>query len=312
MDLAAYVATIGAPGHSLAMRELKPLSGLGPEEHAAFWPAWQRLRPERRAEIARAMVELAEENVDLDFGAALSWCLEDESAAVREQAVEGLWENESPALCRRLLAVLRDDPAAEVRAAAAAGLSRFAYLAEIEELDEEQAAQVLGGLLATVRDEHQPIDVRRRALESAGFFSGDEDVQRQIQRAYESGEQLLKESALVAMGRSMQRRWLPTIGQELASPSPALRYEAARAAGELADEARALAPKIAALAGDDDGEVAAAAIWALGQIGGATARRALQQISKSQDEARSQAAADALAELDVDSGLLGGTWRPKQ
>jgi HEAT repeat protein len=167
-------------------------------------------------------------------------------------------------------------------------------------------------LLAAVRDEGQPDDVRRRALESAGFFSGDEEVQRQIQRAYASGEQLFKESALVAMGRSMLPRWLPTIGRELASPSPALRYEAARAAGELADGARALAPQIAALAGDDDGEVAVAAIWALGQIGGSAARRALQQISKSQDDARSQAAADALAELDLESGLLGGDLRKKQ
>jgi hypothetical protein len=239
MDIASYVATIGAPGHALAMRELRPLSGLGPEDRAEFWPAWQRLSDTRRAEIARALAELAEENVDLDFSTVLT-----------------------------------------------------------------------AGLTAAASDEQQPFEVRRRALESAGFFSGDEEVQRQIQRAYESTEQLLKESALVAMGRSMMERWLPAIGRELGSPSPALRYEAARAAGEMAEEARTLVPRLASLSTDEDSEVAGAAIWALGQIGGGAAKRALQQLSKSSDEVRSQAATEALAELNMEDGLLGGGSRP--
>ena len=311
MELTTYVAQIGAPGHALAMRELKPLSGLGPADRAAFWPAWQRIRPERRAEIVRAMVDLAEDNVDLDFASALTWCLEDASEQVRERAVEGLWEQESPAHCRRLLVLLRDDPAAGVRAAAAAGLSRFAYMAEMDELDEDQAADVLRSLMAAAGDEGQPPEVRRRALESAGYFAGDDAAQRQVQRAYESGDQLLMESALVAMGRSMLERWLPTISRELGSPSPALRYEAARAAGEMAEAARTLVPRLATLSTDDDAEVAGAAIWALGQIGGSAAKRALQQLSKSADEARSQAATDALAELNMEDGFLGGGSRPR-
>jgi HEAT repeat protein len=302
-DLSSYIATIGAAGHSLAMRELRPLSGLGAEDRAAFWAAWMRLGPERRTEIARAMVELAEDNVDLDFGAALTWSLEDDQAEVRQLAIEGLWENESPTHCRRLLRVLRDDPSPEVRAAAATSLSRFAYKAEMGELDDEADA-VLAGLLAAVNDQGQAPEVRRRALESAGYFADEEGVKRQIERAYSSGEQLLKESALVAMGRSMDTNWLPTIARELGSPSPALRYEAARAAGEMADEARPLVARLTPLTGDDDSEVAGAAIWALGQIGGAAAKRALQQLRKSQDESRSQAAADALAELSLEDGLM--------
>ncbi len=288
------------------MRELKPLSGLGPEDRGAFWEAWCRVRIERRGEIARALVELAEDNVDLDFTSVLTWCLDDESAEVRLQAVEGLWENESRAHCRRLLRTLQSDPSPEVRAAAAIGLSRFAYMAEMGELDDESEA-VLNGLLAAINDQSQPLDVRRRALESAGYFANSEDVRRQIEIAYASDEQLLKESALVAMGRSMLPNWLPVIGRELGSPSPALRYEAARAAGEMAEEARGLVSKLAPLASDDDSEVADAAIWALGQIGGNVAKRTLQQIHKSKDDARSQAAADALAELSLEEGLFGGS-----
>ena len=132
----------------------------------------------------------------------------------------------------------------------------------------------------------------------------DDEIQRQIALAYASDEQLLRESALVAMGRSMLPRWLPTIAKELDSPSPALRYEAARAAGEMADHARSLLPKLAQLLNGRDSEVALAAIWALGQIGGSAAKRMLEQIRKTSDDARRQAAVEALEELSLEDGLF--------
>jgi HEAT repeat protein len=193
-----------------------------------------------------------------------------------------------------------------VRAAAAIALSRFAYLVSLDELDAKAARALQRTLLETILDRRQPLDVRRRSLESAGYFADADEVQRQIGLAYDDDEPLLRESALVAMGRSMLPRWLPAIAKELTSVSPALRYEAARAAGEMAEDARSLLPKLVPLLNDDDSEVALAAIWALGQIGGGAARRALQQVRKSRDETRSQAAAEALEELALDDSLIGG------
>jgi HEAT repeat protein len=207
-----------------------------------------------------------------------------------------------------LLALLRD-PADQVRAAAAMALGRFAYMAEIDELDEEYGRQVHDALLTLIHDASQPAEVRRRAIESAGYFAASDDVQRQIELAYASNDQLMRESALVAMGRSMLPRWLPIVSRELESPSPALRYEAARAAGEMADIARSLVARVVRLCSDADTEVALAAIWALGQIGGETARRTLQRISGSDDEARSQAAAEALDELTLEEGFFESDWR---
>lgn len=306
MAITSYVQTIGAPDHNLAMRDLKPLSGLGGDERGAFWRAWQAIPPRRRGEIAHAMVELAEDNVDLDFGEVLFWCLDDPDAGVRVSAVEGLWEKVSRRLLDRLTTMLRSDPAPVVRAAVAIGLSHFAYLAALDELEHRDAQVVRDALLDTILDQRQPLDVRRRSLESAGYFADVDEVQRQIGLAYDDDEQLMRESALVAMGRSMLPRWLPTIAGALGSASPALRYEAARAAGEMAEEARGLLPRLAPLLNDDDSEVALAAIWALGQIGGAPAQRALQQVRKSKDEARSQAAAEALDELSLGDSLIGG------
>jgi HEAT repeat protein len=305
MAITSYIQEIGAGDHRLAMRDLKPLSGLGREDHETFWSAWAAIAPRRRAEIARAMVELSEDNVDLEFGEPLLWLLEDEDAEVRASAIEGLWEDERAYVLHRLLKLLRLDPAPAVRAAVAMSLSRFAYRAELDELDEGDARALREGLLGMVLDQRQPLDVRRRALESAGYFANTAEIQNQVGLAYASDEQLMRESALVAMGRSMLPRWLPTIAKELESQSPALRYEAARAAGEMAEDARELVPRLTPLLNDGDSEVVLSAIWALGQIGGAAAKRVLQQVRKSEDEARRQAAADALEELSLGDSLFG-------
>jgi HEAT repeat protein len=305
MSITNHLAEIGAHDRTLAMRDLKPLSGLNLAEREAFWPAWQAITPARRDQIAHAMVELAEDNVDLDFSTALFWMLDDTDAGVRAAAIEGLWEDLSGRLMRRLLTMLHEDPAPDVRAGAALALSRFAYQAALGELPDVETAALHAALVGRMLDQGQPLDVRRRALESAGYFADSPEVQREIELAYAGDEQLLRESALVAMGRSMLQRWLPMIGAALGHISPALRYEAARAAGEMAEEARALVPRLAQLLDDGDSEVALAAIWALGQIGGEPARRGLQRARKSGDETRSQAAADALEELSLDDSLLG-------
>jgi HEAT repeat protein len=286
------------------MRDLKPLSGMGREERADFWPAWVAIMPRRRAEIARAMVDLAEDDIELDFSAAQIWLLEDDDAEVRASAIEGLWENISPTLLHQLLRLMRSDPAPAVRAAATISLSRFAYQAELDELDTRDSQALRAGLLAMIGDARQPLEVRRRALESAGYFGSIDEIQRQIELAYAGDEQLLRESALVAMGRSMLERWLPTIGRVLGGQSPGLRYEAARAAGEMGEDARALLPKLMPLLNDPDSEVALAAIWAFGQIGGDSAKRVLEQIRKSEDETRRQAAMDALEELSLGENML--------
>ena len=146
--------------------------------------------------------------------------------------------------------------------------------------------------------------MRRRAIEGLGYFGG-EDVTATIAQAYATGRQPLKESALVAMGHSLDSRWLPIFEAELQSTEPALRYEAARASGELGSEASSLLPRLLELAEASDSQVAQAAIWALGQIGGPGAQRTLQRLVESDDAAVQQAAEEALAELQLDAGSFG-------
>ncbi len=82
-----------------------------------------------------------------------------------------------------------------------------------------------------------------------------------------------------------------------------MRFEAANACGMLGDES--IVPHLISLFEDDDVEVQAAAVQALGQIGGQLAKRALQQAVKTADETVEEAAQAALAEIEFDEDPLG-------
>jgi HEAT repeat protein len=122
-----------------------------------------------------------------------------------------------------------------------------------------------------------------------------------IRTAYASPDELMRISAVFAMGRSADDQWIETVISELEAQSPAMRYEAARAAGEL--EARNAISPLAHLLDDPDREVQEMAIWALGQIGGDRARALLSKLAKSDDAVLAEAADDALEELEWMEGL---------
>lgn len=299
MTFEEQLARLGDLERPLAHAELKALSDLGPAMLKAFWAAWREFPAERRLAIIRELDELAEDNLDLDFRAVFRACLSDPDAEVRAAAINGLWEDESLATMNRLIAML-DDEAGVARAAATLALARFAYLCQIGDLSAAEGARLLAVLLRTATDPEQPLEVRRRAVEALGYFAASREAQTEIGRAYAHSDLAMRESALLAMGRSMRPTWFPYIERELKSPSPALRYEAARAVGELAEEGRPLLPALLPLVDDDDIEISLAAIWALGQVGGSSARRVLERLARSRDLSRRQAADEALAELSLD------------
>lgn len=299
MTFEEQVARLGDLSRPLAHAELKLLSNLGPESLKVFWLIWQQFPAERREAILRDLDDLAEDNVDLDFRSVFRACLSDAAPEVRVAAIGGLWEDESERTMDRFIQLIADNDG-QVRAAAIIGLARFAYRAELGELPAPAAQRIHATLLSTATDPDQPAEVRRRAIEGLGYFANSRDAQAEIGRAYANADQMLRESAILAMGRSMRPTWRPYIERELKSPSPAMRYEAARAVGELGEEGRPLLPALLPLVDDDDTEIVEAAIWALGQVGGPNARRILTRLARSKDNARSQAASEALDELALD------------
>lgn len=298
MELLEYIQSLGDLNKPLTHSGLKLLSDLEATQIQGFWEDWRRIAADRRLEIVQALAELAEDNVDLDFREVFFAFLDDADAEVRTAAVEGLWEDERSKTMLRLLQLLHD-PDGEVRATAAISLSRFAYRAELGELVPADVQAIRTALLSVATDPEQPLEVRRRAIEGLGYFAASTEAQAEIGRAYAHPEQLMRESAIVAMGRSMRPTWFPYIERELRSVSPALRYEAARAVGELGESGQPLIGALLPLVDDDDSEVSLATIWALGQVGGTHARRVLQRLARSKDDARRQAADEALEELNL-------------
>lgn len=303
-QLAKTLAHLGDVSRKLEHKELRRLNDIGADAQFEFWTAWQQIDPARRREIATALASLAEDNVEFDFRDVFSAILEDSEPEVRTAAVDGLWEDERLTTLRRLLPMLANDPDDDVRASVALALGRFAYRSSIDELPARVSKDVRQALLESSSNLDLVDEVRRRSLEGLGYYAG-EDVTRLIGQAYTSGRQPLKESALVAMGHNLDTRWLPVLQVELQSNEAALRYEAARAAGELGSEATSLLPHLLPLAEGDDSEVAVAAIWALGQIGGEPARRALKRLAQSDDATVQQAADEALGELQMEGGSFG-------
>jgi HEAT repeat protein len=299
MTFEEQLARLGDLGRPVAHAELKALSNLGPEMLKGFWAAWRQFPADRRLEIVRELHALAEDNVDMEFRPVLRACLSDADPDVRAAAIEGLWEDESERTMERLIGLL-DDEAGAVRSSAAVALAPFAYRAELGELGPAAGQRILAALLGTATDPEQPLEVRRRAIEGLGYFAGSREAQAEIGRAYAHDEIVMRESAVLAMGRSMRPTWFPYIERELKSPSPALRYEAARAVGELGEEGRPLLTALLPLVDDEDTEISLAAIWALGQVGGPSAKRVLERLARSQNDTRRQAASDALEELSVD------------
>lgn len=280
---------------SLGTEVLWALSGASRAQASEFARVWDTLPVERRRRTSQQMVELAEQNFEVDFNALFRHLLSDPDAHVRVNGIEGLWEDEDAALVKPFLALLRQDPDASVRAAAADAIGRFLLLAEYGRLT-STSADILGEiLLAIIRNLDEDLTVRCRALEALAYWS-DDVVRQVIAAAYDADEPQMRASAIAAMGRSADHYWRDIVAQELQSPDPRMRFEAARATGEL--ENRAATPALIRLLDDPDREVQGAAITALGQVGGKLAKRALQRAADSDDEFLSTLASDALQELE--------------
>ena len=65
---------------------------------ALFTETWPTIPLDRRRTIMANLVEISEINFEVDFDPVFLIALGDDDAEVRASAVNGLWENENPAL----------------------------------------------------------------------------------------------------------------------------------------------------------------------------------------------------------------------
>ncbi len=271
------------PEASFTADAIYSLSDLTGEHLEAFRALWPELSADRRRDLIQRLVETAETNFELDFSTIIEPALHDTDYEVRMAAIEGVLEDAALSTVHRLMHLAKTDAFDEVRAAAVKALGQFVLRGELGKLPEPFNTELQDMILALHNDTDEPLDVRRRALEAIGNC-GREGVSELILKAYRADELLMRVSALFAMGRSCDDVWLPHIVAELSSDYPEMRYEAARAAGEL--ELRPALARLTEIAFEDDREIQEMAIWSLGEIGGKEANRVLTQLAALADRHR--------------------------
>lgn len=275
--------------------DVAALSELSSDEGAAFARRWPDLPEDERIAIARQMLELAEERVELLFGRASRLMLDDPSPSVRQLALATLWEDEGVDLESRLLAIIKHDPSPDVVTQAVQGLARFIDAAVMGQRDQTEAERLTILLINLATNEQAAPLVRRRALESVAAL-GTGRIPQLIDAFYGDDASGFRASALYAMGRTASRRWLHLVESEFQSEDAELRYEAARAAGEIADPQ--VLQALSHLTADEDVEVRQAAITAIGRIGGPAATRILRRLAESAEETDQDAIDEALEESE--------------
>jgi len=290
------------PTHKL----LRGLSGLSRTDLAALQRAWPTIDVRRRRQIARALVEMAEDDSEMVFEEVFRIVMSDTDEEARSTAVAGLWESTDERLVDSLITMLQQDPSSMARSAAAEVLGHFCIMAADNRLHGGRDKRLLAALLDVFSARGDPVnttDVRCNALESMAVFGDDERVNAAIRQGYEDPDPAMRAGAISAMGFTFDQTWEPIILRELGSKEPEIRFEAARAAGDLWLENAV--PKLVALTQDPDSEVRLMAVGALGEIGGDQAKVTLTQLLESNDAELRDAAEEGLEDLRLNESTLG-------
>jgi HEAT repeat protein len=276
------------------------LSDMAPQEFDAFTASWPQWPGKRRRVVARHMADICEEYYVVDFAPVFRYMLEDEEPAVRLAALDGLWDSSNLGVVDTIIALMQNDVETQVRAASAATLGHYVLMGEWGQISDRVAARIVDALLSQFMREGEPVAVRRAVLESLGN-AAHPAIPDLIDRSYDRGDEGMRLSAVFAMGRTADRRWMPVILDELRNPDVEMRLEAVRAAGNLgfSDPVDLLVD----LLYDEDLEIQLATIAALGQIGSDAAYEALQELA---GDPEAENLLDAIEEAMEEIEWLGG------
>ena len=163
-------------------RFLYRLSDLSSVDLASLSAAWPKISQRRRQALMEDIQEMNESDYLRDFSQMSRLALQDAHPPVQVLAIQTLVEYEDPDYVDVFMEMMKNDPDAMVRAAAASALGTFVYLGEVEELPEYIFHIIEDSLLDVMRGK-DVVAVRRRALEALGFSSR-EEIEPLINEAY--------------------------------------------------------------------------------------------------------------------------------
>ena len=176
------------------------LSDLSSGQAAEMARLWRDLPVLTRRDLIGRMEEEARENFEMDFLAVARIALNDGDPEVRVHAIRSFWECGDAKLVDKFIQFMEQDPEMTVRAAAASALGPFVERAELEEIPSAVGERITARLIGVIRGKDE-LEVRRRAVESVGYAS-DPRVRAILENAHSHPAEIMRASALLAMGRS--------------------------------------------------------------------------------------------------------------
>jgi len=265
----------------LPPRYLYRFSDLEPDDLVALKSIWEQIPTWRRKALLEDLEQLFGDDYLLSFEAIGRLGLEDPEAEVRFLSIRSLFEYDTEDLIPVFLDLVVNDEQEDVRAVSATVLGKYIYEGEIDEIPQKTLRQIEDQLLAVTQGTDTML-VCRRALEALGFSNRDE-LPGLIEIAFNHTEYDWVVSATFAMGRSCDKRWEEHVLKMLDHVLPAVRTEAARAAGGI--EISEAVDRLIELLDDDNEDVRLAAAWSLSQIGGEGVQEALDMMLRETDVA---------------------------
>ena len=253
-----------------SLAELSRLTGPEASEFGQLWLEWSS---ERVLDIVERMVSLCEDQPDVEFEVIYKQGLKHPNPTVRIASLKGLEESEDRALVIQLGKILKSDPVAEVRAAAAIPLAHLSIMAEAGKLSARYRDALEDALYGVMENEREIQEVKLKAMEAVSVFAA-ERLTSHIELAWSSGDLNARQSSLFTMGRTSDPKWIEYVIPDLEHDSASVRYEAAIAMGELGDEHHLRV--MDAPLDDEDLTVQLAAISAVERIGGDAAKAKLE------------------------------------
>jgi HEAT repeat protein len=254
-----------------ALPELSGLTGPEAEEFGQLWLEWTS---DRVLDIVDRMVALQEEQPDVEFETIFKQGIVHPTSGVRVSALKGLEDSGDRSLVRPLCEMLKSDPVAEVRAAAAMPLAYLSAMAQTGKLSERYEKTLIEVLYGVLENEREVTDVKLKALEAVSVFD-DDRLDSHIEAAWSTSDIGARQSSLFAMGRTSNPKWVARVVPDLEHDVVSIRYEATMAMGELGDEEHLSA--LEAPLDDADLTVQLAAISAVERIGGDIAKGQLER-----------------------------------
>lgn len=263
---------------------------------------WEQVPATRRESLLEDLEDLYDADTLVSFDELARFALVDENARVRASALRLLWDYQGTDLIPVFSRLLEKDPDEIVRALAASLLGQYIFLGELEQISASSLHAIEEQLFQTIESSETKL-VRRRALESLGYSSRDE-VDPIITNAFESGDPEWMASALFAMGRSNDEKWVPIVMEMLDHHERDVQIEAVRASGTLEIE-KARKPLLQMIkAGIDDPELRTTVAWSLSQIGGDQVGAALAKLlKKAENDEEAEIIQNAIDNLEFQEGL---------